>query len=107
MSDQLIPFSFESHAVRTFLDDRGEPWFCAADVCAVLGYVNSRQAINKNCNVKGVSKRDILTEGSDQRLTFINEGNLVGAVRGADRRAGEHRGGSNDDGGIYPRAAAG
>ena len=69
-------FSFESTSVRTFADDHGEPWFCAADVCAVLGYANSRQAIQKNCRDKGVSIRDTPTDGGIQALTFINEGNL-------------------------------
>lgn len=72
---QVIPFSFESQEVRTLLID-DQPWFCATDVCSVLGYVNSRQAIQKNCIAKGVSIRDSLTSGGKQSLTFINEGNL-------------------------------
>ncbi|MBB3103778.1 Bro-N domain-containing protein [Azomonas macrocytogenes] len=34
---QVIPFQFEALEVRTLLID-DQPWFCAADVCAVLGY---------------------------------------------------------------------
>ena len=63
-------------ALRTFADENGEPWFCAADVCEVLGYANSRQAVQKNCRDKGVSSRDTLTDGGTQALTFISEGNL-------------------------------
>src|SRR5574337_383752 len=68
--------SFESTSVRTFADEHGEPWFSAADVCDVLGYVNSRQAVQKNCRPEGVSSRDTLTAGGVQEMTFINEGNL-------------------------------
>ncbi|MFC0710733.1 BRO-N domain-containing protein [Azorhizophilus paspali] len=72
---QVIPFRFESREVRTLLID-GQPWFCAADVCAVLDYANSRQAIQKNCREKGVSIRDTPTKGGMQAMTFIDEGNL-------------------------------
>jgi prophage antirepressor-like protein len=71
-----VVFQFQSTNIRTFADDNGEPWFCANDVCEVLGYANSRQAVQKNCLEKGVSKRDTLTGGGNQELTFINEGNL-------------------------------
>lgn len=76
MATDLIPFSFDSLAVRTFADDAGEPWFCAKDVCDVLGYTNSRKAIADHCRAKGVTNRDTLTEGGFQALSFINEGNL-------------------------------
>lgn len=69
-------FSFESHAVRTQADDTGEPLFCAADVCDVLGYQNSRLTIQKHCKEKGVSKRYTLTEKGNQELVYINEPNL-------------------------------
>lgn len=72
---QIIPFQFESREVRTLLID-DQPWFCAADVCAVLDYANGRQAIQKNCREKGVSVRDTPTNGGVQAMTFIDEGNL-------------------------------
>lgn len=69
-------FNFQSLDVRAFADDAGEPWFCAADVCAVLGYRNPRTAIANHCREKGVLKRDTLTDMGMQEMTFINEGNL-------------------------------
>lgn len=71
----VIPFEFEARQVRTTLID-GQPWFCAADICGVLGYANSRQAVQKNCRAEGVSVRDTLTRGGKQSLTFISEGSL-------------------------------
>ena len=69
-------FQFQSIDIRAFADECGEPWFCAADVCAVLGYANSRDAITKHCREGGVAKRDTPTESGNQEMTFINEGNL-------------------------------
>lgn len=72
----IIQFRFNAQEVRTVADDKGEPWFLANDVCAVLGYANPRQAIQKNCKERGVSKRDTPTSSGIQAMTFINEGNL-------------------------------
>ncbi len=49
---------------------------CAADICKALGYKNTRDAIIKHCRQKGVAKRDTLTDGGKQEMTFIDEGNL-------------------------------
>ncbi|MDV8133047.1 Bro-N domain-containing protein [Pseudomonas aeruginosa] len=72
---QVIPFKFDALEVRTLLID-DQPWFCVADICRVLGYSNSRDALAKHCREKGVAKRDTLTTKGRQALTFINEGNL-------------------------------
>lgn len=71
----MVPFKFGEQQLRTLLLD-SQPWFCAADVCAVLGYANSRQAVQKNCRPKGVSTRDTPTRGGVQALSYIDEGNL-------------------------------
>lgn len=43
-----VPFLFEgTHLVRVILDGRAEPWFVGADVCRVLGIVNSRDALGR------------------------------------------------------------
>jgi prophage antirepressor-like protein len=69
--NQVIPFNFESHAVRTVVIDEA-PWWVGRDVCDALGYQNSRQAMNDHC--KGVSKRYPLeTEGGTQEVRIISE----------------------------------
>ncbi|WP_286976232.1 Bro-N domain-containing protein [Pseudomonas sp.] len=73
---QIIPFQFEAQEVRAFSDDTGEPWFCAADLCSVLGYRNAPDAIGKHCREAGIAKRDISSGGQKRSVTFINEGNL-------------------------------
>lgn len=70
-------FNFQSLDVRVFADGSGEPWlFCAADVCAVLGYRNDSDAIAKHCRQSGVAKRDLSSGGQMREMAFINEGNL-------------------------------
>ena len=43
--------------------------FCGTDVAAALGYSNPRDALRRHC--KGVVKRDTLTDGGPQQLSFI------------------------------------
>lgn len=37
MTDQMTPFAFDDQLVRTHVDENGDPWFVAKDVCAILG----------------------------------------------------------------------
>jgi prophage antirepressor-like protein len=46
-------FQFDSAVVRTFANDKGEPWFSAKDVCNVLGYINDTDAVKKHCREGG------------------------------------------------------
>ena len=48
--------------------------FCATDVAKALGYANQRDAVSRHC--KGVVKRDTLTSGGMQELSFIPEGDV-------------------------------
>lgn len=80
MNAQLQQFSFEKDGlltdVRVHVDEKGDPWFVAKDVCSVLGYKNTSLTISKHCEEKGISKRYTLSSGGEQELLFINEGNL-------------------------------
>jgi anti-repressor protein len=71
----LTPFDFRGTRVRVVSID-GEPWFVAADVCFVLGYSNSRDAVSKHVRdtQRGVSR--IATPSGDQDMTVVNEGGL-------------------------------
>lgn len=48
--------------------------FCANDAAVALGYSNPRAALQRHC--KGVAKRDTLTPGGVQSLSYIPEGDL-------------------------------
>jgi prophage antirepressor-like protein len=81
----LQSFAFDNRSVRVVISNN-QPWFCALDVCRVLGYANSRDAISKHCRAKGVAKRDVSSDVANrdatssaresQHMTFIDEGNL-------------------------------
>jgi anti-repressor protein len=65
--------------VRIF-DKNGEPWFVGRDVCNILGYANSSDALAKRVDTedKGVANCDTL--GGNQNLTVINESGLYSLI---------------------------
>lgn len=67
----------EFGTVRT-LDDNGTVLFCATDVAKALGYAVPRKAILDHC--KGVLKRNTLTNGGEQEMSFIPESDLYRLV---------------------------
>lgn len=73
MSEIQIFKNSEFGTVRT-IEENGKVLFCGKDVADALGYSNSRKAIIDHC--KGVTKRDTLTNGGMQELSFITEGDL-------------------------------
>ena len=60
-------------AIRT-LEEGGKVFFCGKDVCAALGYSNTRDALSRHC--KGVVKRDTPTQSGIQEMNFIPEGDI-------------------------------
>ena len=75
-------FSYHSQKIRTVIID-GTPWFCAKDVCSVLEYKNSRDAIFKHVSFEDVAKCDILTKGGRQALSYVNESGLYCLIFGS------------------------
>lgn len=72
-----IVYTFDSTGLRVVVEEDGSEWFSAAEVCALLGYTNSRQTVADHCRADGVSKRDVIDKlGRTQEMTFIDEGNL-------------------------------
>jgi prophage antirepressor-like protein len=82
MSDITL-YNFEGSQVRVSLDEKGNPWFVAKDICEVLGYANSRDALANHVNPKDVAKRDALTSGGVQALSAINESGLYSLIMGS------------------------
>lgn len=70
MKNEISIYNFNQNQIRTQLID-GNPWFCHADCCHVLGLKNGRMS-----SVKDVKKIYTPTNGGNQELTFINEPNL-------------------------------
>ncbi len=68
LNHPILPFAFEDHLVRVYLDENGEPWFVAKDVCRILALDNNREA---------VSNLD-----DDEKITVSNpDGNPRGGLR--------------------------
>ena len=66
---------FHDHTVRGFLDEQGEPWWVAVDVCEVLSIQNARDAMSRlKEHQKGVGTID--TPGGRQRAWLVNEKGL-------------------------------
>uniref|UniRef100_UPI0038D1A47B BRO family protein n=1 Tax=Haematospirillum jordaniae TaxID=1549855 RepID=UPI0038D1A47B len=75
----IIPFSFEGHGVRTIVDESGQPWFVASDVCLALEISNSRDAISRlDDDEKSVGIAD--TPGGQQEMNIINESGLYSLI---------------------------
>ena len=86
---QIIPFEFESHALRVNLDAAGEPWFVAADVCAALDLPETHKAIARlDDDEKG--RNSIPTRGGQQEMSVVNESGLYNLVLGS-RKPGAKR----------------
>lgn len=73
MSEVQIFQNQQFGEVRT-LEENGEILFCGSDVAKALGYAVPRKALFDHC--KGVLKRNTLTEGGVQEMSFIPESDL-------------------------------
>lgn len=75
----LIPFEFETKTIRVIQDEQGEPWFVAADVCAVLDITETHRALSRlDDDEKG--RHSMTTPGGPQELSIINESGLYSLV---------------------------
>ena len=79
--------------VRTATDEKGEPWFCAKDLCDVLGYKRADNAVRQHVNQHDALKQCVWVEvgmkkdGTPaKRLTqmiFVNESGFYALVLGS------------------------
>lgn len=79
----LVKYTFQGVQVRTQRDEAGEPLFCAKDVCDILGYSNARDAMTRHVDGEDVVKRDTLTNGGNQVLSYVNESGLYALIFGS------------------------
>jgi prophage antirepressor-like protein len=78
------PFVFEGLEVRIQVDAAGGPWFCAADVCAVLEHSNPTAAVaGLEPDEKGL--RLVETLKGAQSLVHVNEPGLYRLVMRSDK----------------------
>lgn len=72
--DSLKIFKNEQFGQVRTLDIDGKTYFVAVDIARPLGYTNTTKAINDHC--KGVTKRYIPTNGGNQEMLVIPEGDI-------------------------------
>lgn len=79
--NEISIFHFQNCEVRTVVID-GEPWFVGKDVCRVLGYADTVNAMKQHC--KGVVKRHPLrTAGGMQELRILPESDVMRLICGS------------------------
>ena len=80
--------------VRTATDERGEPWFCAKDLCDALGYKRATDAVRQHVRSSDTAKYRIartvknrfgVSEGKVQnvQMNFVNESGFYALVLGS------------------------
>lgn len=75
----MVPFVFNDNMVRGCLDDRGEPWFVARDVCRVLELEKYRDAVARlDEDERGSVLVDTL--GGPQQMATISESGLYALI---------------------------
>lgn len=77
MNELQIFRNDEFGSVRTMSID-GKPWFVANDVARALGYKRPADAVTAHC--KGSVKHRYLTEGGEQEVKMIPEGDIYRLV---------------------------
>ena len=71
----IVGFDFNGSSVRTVLQDNGELFWVAKDVCDVLGYSNSRDAVEK-LDEDEYLVSEIPTSGQKRKMQCVNESGL-------------------------------
>ena len=80
--------------VRTATDEKGEPWFCAKDLCDALGYKRADSAVKQHVKSSDAVKRRVarpaknrfgVCEGKMQvvQMIFVNESGFYALVLGS------------------------
>ena len=77
MNEVQVFNSADFGSVRTIEID-GKPYFVANDVAKALGYSVPKDAVSRHC--KGALKRRYLTEGGEQEVKIIPEGDVYRLV---------------------------
>ena len=79
MTNEIKIFeSPEFGRIRTVSDERGEPWFCLADVCKVLGLKQNGVVMRLEKGV--ISTEPLPTRGGTQMANFVSEDGLYDVI---------------------------
>lgn len=75
--------SAEFGAVRTFITQKGEPWFVGKDVTTILGYQNGSRDINRHVDEFDRQKIMVYDGNQDKETILINESGLYALILGS------------------------
>lgn len=77
--NELIPFDFETQAVRVIMNDDAEPWFVASDICSVLGISKHRDAVAR---LDDDETRPVVvdTSSGNREMSSVNESGLYSLI---------------------------
>lgn len=70
----ITPFFKKEFGEIRVIEIEGKPHFVGSDVASALGYARPTKAIQDHC--KGVLKQDIPTDGGEQKMSVISEGDV-------------------------------
>ncbi len=84
----------EFGTVRTATDEKGEPWFCAKDLCDVLGYKKASEAVRQHVRSSDTVKRGVARIAKNRYgecngkmqvvpMIFVNESGFYALVLGS------------------------
>lgn len=83
-------FNFEEHQIHVIVDEKGDPWFSASEVCSALGYANPRDALTEHVYEDDVATRDTSdSKGCTQLANYVSEPGLYGLIFGSQIAAAE------------------
>lgn len=72
--NEVSIFDFGDNVIRTLAIDN-KPYFVGRDIVSALGYVNTKDALNRHC--RGIVKHDLIDKlGREQEAVFIPESDL-------------------------------
>jgi prophage antirepressor-like protein len=85
--NNLIPFDFKGNPVRVVLDENGEPWFIASDVCAALDLGNVTKALlrldDDEATLISIQARTPTGGEVEQQVNAVNESGLYSLILGS------------------------
>ena len=84
----------EFGTVRTATDDKGDPWFCAKDLCDALGYKRADNAVRQHVNPSDALKQCVARIAKNRygecnrkmqvvQMIFVNESGFYALVLGS------------------------
>ena len=77
--NEIMEYSFGGSEIRAIVDDNGEPWFVAKDVCATLDIADTSQAAERLSSEEKLM-RVLHVSGQRRKVLCINESGLYALI---------------------------